>query len=291
MLRSGLIRDDNRHMALPPGATEGVLRIGREVWSPAFRYAGGSPGRFTCGLVVAGCVLAEFPDRAWRIPAGHACCWDGRHRVLRPEAGSRPELLLVTVASGPIEALAARCLGLTAGAVPLADPGPVRRQLTAMVAEAGGAGRYRAELAFARVPELIWRMAAARHAAAGGTAGYDRYAQCVRLAERRFRDLRSVADLAALAGISSAHCCRLFRRQGGGSPLRLLTRLRLLAAVEELARGSSVGAVAEQLGYPDPFTFSKAFTRFHGQPPSRFRQVTIGCIPAPPRRRQGGARA
>ncbi len=50
-----------------------------------------------------------------------------------------------------------------------------------------------------------------------------------------------------------------------------LDDVRKILALELLERGRQVGEIAELLGYSDPGNFAKAFRRWFGVPPSRFR--------------------
>jgi AraC-like DNA-binding protein len=100
-----------------------------------------------------------------------------------------------------------------------------------------------------------------------------REAQRLQLAEqwmRRHLDVRAPAGaLADYLGISPMGLQRLFRQAVGLSPGRAFHELRMREASVLLARpGASVKAVALGLGYRHPGDFTRAFTRFHGHPPS-----------------------
>ena len=80
-------------------------------------------------------------------------------------------------------------------------------------------------------------------------------------------------DLAALAAAHdlTRDGLRLaFRRRFGCSPKQYQVRARIRQAESRLLAGQSVSAVAEALGYPDPFAFSKQFKHIVGMPPSQF---------------------
>lgn len=82
-----------------------------------------------------------------------------------------------------------------------------------------------------------------------------------------------VGELAALVGVSASHLTSLFRRATGGGVLAYHTGLRMTAARTLLERTDlSVGTIANDVGYSDPFYFSRHFRRIHGMSPSRFRQ-------------------
>lgn len=80
--------------------------------------------------------------------------------------------------------------------------------------------------------------------------------------------------LAERLGISESHLRARFRREAGLSLGRYLREARLREAALWLREeGLSVKAAAERAKYPDIFTFSRAFRRVMGYPPSSVRNV------------------
>ncbi len=83
----------------------------------------------------------------------------------------------------------------------------------------------------------------------------------------------SVADMAAVAGLSPFYFAHLFRANLKMPPLRYLEQLRLDRARDLLARtGLSMAQIADQLGFSDPFYFSRRFQKANGMSPREFRQ-------------------
>jgi len=81
-----------------------------------------------------------------------------------------------------------------------------------------------------------------------------------------------VAELAAQASFSSSHYFTLFKRSIGGPPLDYFTRLRMRRACDLLdVSDLSVKEVAGQMGYGDPFYFSRVFKATCGVAPSDYR--------------------
>lgn len=86
--------------------------------------------------------------------------------------------------------------------------------------------------------------------------------------DAHFARRSSLATIAHQFGVTPAHLGRAFKRRYGISPSRYQDELRIEAA-RNLLRHSDllVKEIAHQLGYPDAFTFSKAFRRSgHGSP-------------------------
>lgn len=82
------------------------------------------------------------------------------------------------------------------------------------------------------------------------------------------------AWLCRLADISRSQLYRLFEPFGGVA--HEIQRERLREAHREIAdagNGRSIREIGEELGFPEPTTFSRAFRREFGYPPSRLRQT------------------
>ena len=74
-------------------------------------------------------------------------------------------------------------------------------------------------------------------------------------------------------GLSYERIRKLFMKQIGVSPHAYRIRRRLDRACELLREGkASVSEIAERLGYADPFTFSRQFTKERGTSPSAYRK-------------------
>ena len=84
-----------------------------------------------------------------------------------------------------------------------------------------------------------------------------------------------VAKLAQTAHTSPSHFFVLFKRWVGSSPIDYFIRLRMQEACRLLtATNLSVKEIAADLGYDDPFYFSRVFKSVHGVAPSDFRGMT-----------------
>jgi AraC-like DNA-binding protein len=81
-----------------------------------------------------------------------------------------------------------------------------------------------------------------------------------------------VPELARLVGVSPTHLTSLFRRATGGGVLAHHTALRMARARQLLdTTDATIAEVARDVGYDDPFYFSRHFRRHHGMSPSAFR--------------------
>lgn len=78
-------------------------------------------------------------------------------------------------------------------------------------------------------------------------------------------------ELSARMGLSAEHLRKLCLRYYGISPIERLTRMRMDRAVALLGRSVlTITAVADAVGYLNPFAFSTAFKRKMGVPPSSY---------------------
>lgn len=84
--------------------------------------------------------------------------------------------------------------------------------------------------------------------------------------------IRTVAELAALAGMSRSNFAERFALLIGAPPLHYQTRWRLLLAHGMLQRSDArVGEIGRQIGYESEAAFSRAYKAQFGQPPALTR--------------------
>src|SRR5205823_14714978 len=89
----------------------------------------------------------------------------------------------------------------------------------------------------------------------------------------RLADLWTLVRLAREAGYSKEHLPRLCQRQLGRSPIPQVTCLRMRRAAELLnTTERTIEAIAQDVGYENPYVFSNAFTKWIGWRPSEYRR-------------------
>jgi len=81
----------------------------------------------------------------------------------------------------------------------------------------------------------------------------------------------TLADLAAMTGVSRFQLLRSFVRETGVTPHAYLLQRRVGLAKPLLASGHSLAAVAYQLGFADQSHFTRAFRRQFGVTPGQYR--------------------
>lgn len=80
-----------------------------------------------------------------------------------------------------------------------------------------------------------------------------------------------VCDVAAEVGVHPVYLTKAFRERWGTSLGSYQRRRRLEWAASRLAAGEPVAEVAHRAGFADQAHFTRAFKRFSGQTPGRFR--------------------
>ncbi|MBD2847123.1 helix-turn-helix transcriptional regulator [Paenibacillus sp. IB182496] len=111
----------------------------------------------------------------------------------------------------------------------------------------------------------------ARYAAgrAPHSAGHTVYA-VIRHIERHLESLGSIRSIAETLNYDATYLSHVFKARTGMTVQRYIHHKKIEKALELLSRGSlTVSEVAERLGYESLQSFSKAFSRAMGYPPSQ----------------------
>jgi AraC family transcriptional regulator of arabinose operon len=83
----------------------------------------------------------------------------------------------------------------------------------------------------------------------------------------------SIESIATSLNLNRSYLTRLFKRSTNMSIQYYLIKTRMEYAIRLLKSGCSVHDTARQVGYVDPFNFSKAFKHFYGISPSCYKSV------------------
>jgi len=93
----------------------------------------------------------------------------------------------------------------------------------------------------------------------------------------------ALEDLATAATVSSKHLCRVFHHELDLSPMRVCRLMQFQLAIAMLARSNrNIQDIALRCGFPDPFYFSRSFTRTFGRSPTQLRRDMQKGSPPPP---------
>src|SRR5215203_975233 len=90
--------------------------------------------------------------------------------------------------------------------------------------------------------------------------------------EENYLTIKEIRQVAEFSNMSEYHFFRSFKQAFGVTPFQYLTAKKMnLAKILVQDRGRKVADVALIWNFPDVFTFSKAFKRYYGVPPSAMR--------------------
>lgn len=123
--------------------------------------------------------------------------------------------------------------------------------------------------------EILWRLLTGPHGAVVaqiGTAGSGlaHVNRTIRWIRENYAEPLRIADLAAMAGMSSSAYHRHFRAVTAMSPLQFQKQIRLQEARLLLAsKAADVAGVGHLVGYDSPTQFSREYRRMFGAPPGR----------------------
>lgn len=83
-----------------------------------------------------------------------------------------------------------------------------------------------------------------------------------------------VSDIANYIGIDRSYLTSLFKKNLNVSPQQYLMQFRLSEAAKLLkTTNMSVNEISAEIGYEDPFTFSKAFKKIYGVSPQSYKSA------------------
>ncbi|WP_020617082.1 helix-turn-helix domain-containing protein [Paenibacillus daejeonensis] len=93
----------------------------------------------------------------------------------------------------------------------------------------------------------------------------------IRYVENHILELKSIQGIAADLNYNATYLSHAFKNKTGMTLQRYINHKKIEKSLELLGYGHlSIGHVAEQLGYETIQSFSKAFSRIMGYPPSRY---------------------
>jgi AraC-like DNA-binding protein len=156
-----------------------------------------------------------------------------------------------------------------------ASPPDIRRLFEELIGAGLRSTPFRGRICAAVVEHLLLRLAETAVAPGTvGTAAFETYQRCHDFIAGHFLELSGLSEIAERCQLDAAYLCRLFSRFDYESPYEYLTRLKMFHAAELLQKpGMLVKQVAVQLGFGDPFRFSRTFSRVLGVSPKKFAQL------------------
>lgn len=100
------------------------------------------------------------------------------------------------------------------------------------------------------------------------------YQTCRENIKKHFVTMNSLGDIAGICAIDHTYLCRLFKRFDTQSPYQYLLSLKMAYAADRFQKSAVlVKEIAKELGFNDPFHFTRAFKRFYGISPLTFKKL------------------
>jgi AraC-like DNA-binding protein len=233
---------------------------------PFFSFEYVVRGSGTVTLKGSPCVLK--PGRVFSYGPGVA------HHI-QGEAGDPLVKYFVDFAGTGAEALMKSCR-LSPGSVRDVNPPHALQPLFDELIEVGLRIRGEsAELSVKLLECLALRIDGASAVMKGAeTLAFTMYEQCRQYIEKHALRLFTLRQIAAECHVSSVYLCRLYRRYDNQSPYQHLLRLKMNAAADRLRQpGVLIKQVAEEVGFDDPYHFSRVFRSVMGLSPAEFRRL------------------
>jgi AraC family transcriptional regulator len=99
----------------------------------------------------------------------------------------------------------------------------------------------------------------------------EKYLQCKAMIDENLSSMNNLQSVASQLNIEVSGLCRTFKRYHGISPYQYILRQKMSAAAQELLHsGKLIKEVASNMGYSDPYHFSRLFKSIHGISPANF---------------------
>lgn len=102
----------------------------------------------------------------------------------------------------------------------------------------------------------------------------DRVLETIRFMQDHLDMPLTLEALASRAGQSTPHYCKLFRQRTSQPPMAYFIQLKVIKACALLSQtDQSVRDIARELGYDDPYYFSRLFKKVQGCSPANYRRA------------------
>lgn len=262
------------HLRLSPGREQrgSVVSGGCEICAPDYDLRRAGFQFLTLELVIQGAGAITLGNQEYPLTPGTAFIYGGEvpHRInVHPVKGLTKHFIATTgreVSEWISEA------GLRNPSVFQVRGLPELTRIFESITAVGRGDRAsRQRLCLASVQHLIMRLGDLMTQSEGDRLlALSTYRRCRVMIEEGCLRFQSVQEIAAACHVAPEYLCRLFKRFRRQSPFQYLQSLKMNRAVELLHEGKqTVRQVAEEVGFSDPYHFSRAFKRIYGLPPSR----------------------
>lgn len=163
----------------------------------------------------------------------------------------------------------------------LPAPRPVLDVFDTLIGQGRHGTRFAARICALLLEQLILVVAeSAAPPDAGSQRAFATYQRCREHIDTHYLELVSAQQIARACHVNLSHLCRLFQRFDDRSPYQHLLRRKMGHAAERLSVAAVlVKEVASELGFQDPYHFSRVFKKVHGLSPEQFLKKIDVRIP------------
>ncbi|MFD0712640.1 helix-turn-helix domain-containing protein [Paenibacillus sp. GCM10027626] len=230
-----------------------------------FLYSPSGRGTFTCGT------------ETHSLPEQHGCfvvVADPADFRLLPSGGAKPPELLWLLASGdPVRGFWEHFVRMMGIVCPMKrDEAPIRllERLYRSLSDQSDS-RYRFSLRLYEWLLAVEQLAETRNRLVQPVPS--KLQQIVHQMESRVHDPLDLGELAAKAGLSKHHFCKMFKRHTGETPIHYMRKIRVKEAARLLRQSDlPIARIAEITGFDNLSYFGKVFRRLTGMAPTDFRK-------------------
>ncbi|TBL79517.1 AraC family transcriptional regulator [Paenibacillus thalictri] len=270
---------DIRYALPTPLQTTGgcwIVRAGQNIAKPEYNVGPKVIGQYGFHMVLEGTVQVADGNEPVKLSKGDIfCLFPGRAYTYKTLSGSRPplEMSWFALSGGQTELLLGE-LGLTPEAYfmrqALNQPAirTIKRLLLLFQKETADP-----LLEQSLLYELIWRLKPKSAAVKQSSEPKRNWVAKVKeYLELHYTEQIRIEEAADYAGVHRSHLYVSFSKQYGCSPMQYLQRLRMDKGAQMLKQTPlTVTEIALSLGYPDLYSFTRAFSKYFGLSPTAYR--------------------
>lgn len=253
-----------------------VVCGGVEHCTPNYRIDRESFPFYSIEYVARGSGQVKLKARTYRLRPGRLFAYGPGIPHQITGNGANPLVKYFVDFTGTNASALLRSCGLAIGCVSEIFPANALQSLLDELIQAGLNGHHESAQLCAKLLECLALRIVGAHAPleAAETLAFATYQQCRRHIEEHCLQLRTLEQIGSECHVNSAYLCRLFRRYDQQTPYQYLLRLKMNHAAERLQQSNLlVKQVAEQVGFADPFHFSRVFKSVLGLSPDSFRRI------------------
>ena len=247
---------------------------GRERCHPDYRISRQHFGYHGLEYVAAGCGWVTLNGRRTELRPGSVFAYSADMHCEMGTVAGDPMVKYFFCLGGQDRQGRMRRAGVAPGTVrTVVNHAEIHTIAEDLIREGQRTGRHTREICATLFDLMLLKLAdATQGVPESGEPARRNFLRCKALIDTEVATLRTLDEIARRAGLEKSSICRLFRRFLGTSPYQYLLRQKMNRAAEALLHhGGLVKEVAEQMGFADPFHFSRGFKAVHGKAPSRLR--------------------